>query len=363
MGSLSSSGEVCGGRCARPADSIARARPILSQPGLAARLIRRVLLSSCILLASCLAPTPTLEPCPGIAPYGDIRIGVELISDEGAVAATDWTERARPTPAVPATLSVPSSEEHPRLGVATQPGLRLITKRDIAALEPGMERVTLRFLQGLSGLDGTRLPRELGWSYLLRQQALDNVQARDAWREEEVAAEFEDVLQELGPRMLSRPTRHALRELPLVADIEWLISDFKIHNVPTSGAYRDSRDEDRRRYGHVSLRWQQTDGSDPLTVAYALEGWRVGASQETLQFGYARPLGDALWFSIGSRFDHSRNRFEASAELSCLLSARTRMLMTIGNEINAFPGPTLTRMQRPEADGDAGLSVYLETIF
>lgn len=326
-------------------------------------------------LSACTTTTPAPEPAPSLAPFGDIRIGVELVSsDRGDHALPEaWSEPghaslpvARVTQAPPLQPVTQDTEPRPRVADARpnqRPGLRPITRREIAEREPGIERVTLRFMQALTGYDANRLPRELGWGLMLRQQGLDDVAARDFWHEEQDAAVFEDALQELGPRLLSRPTRHALREMPLLADIEQAIADFKIHHVPISGTYRDSRDEDRRRYGHVSLRFQQSNAGDPITVAYSLEGWRFGTSQHTLQLGYSQPLGDALWFGVGTRFDHFQDRFEAMAEMTCLLSHRTRMLLTVGNEINAFPGPTVSRLQRPEAEGDAGVSLYVETIF
>ncbi len=236
-----------------------------------------------------------------------------------------------------------------------------MSRRQIAALPTAAERATYRLLHTIVGPDGDRLPRELGWSFLQQRLGAVDMATADAWADP-VSADVEDALREIGPGLLRKPLRNALRELPLVRDVELWIEDFKIHNVPTSGAYLDSRDEDRRHYGHVSLRLQGS-GSDPLAMTYALQGWRLGGSRDTVRAGYSATLGDGLWLTVGSTFDHVQNRYDAVAELKFDLSARTRLLCTFGNQINLFPGPTLERAARKDLDGGTGVMVYVETIF
>jgi hypothetical protein len=305
----------------------------------------------------------------------EVRVGVELIADDPQLEDREVDRTAddpQHSPSAPGRNAAPSTPRSRQDGIVPDPeasvgpserGLRLrpLTRRQIAALPTAAERATFRLLHTLAGPDGDRLPRELGWTFMQRQLANVDLGAADPWNEP-LPAGIDDALGELVPDLLRKPVRNALRELPIVRDIELQIEDFKIHNVPTSGAWLDSRDEDRRRYGHVSLRLQGR-GSDPLSVTYAVHGWRLGASRDTVRAGYSALLGDGLWLTIGSTFDHVAERYDAMAELKFDISARTRLLCTFGNQINLFPGATLDRMARKDLDGGTGAMVYVETIF
>ncbi len=297
----------------------------------------------------------------------EIRVGVEFVAPE---AASDGYDRAldasmtedkqRPGTPAPRRLG-DDADSRPTQSSERGLSLRPLSRRQIAALPTATERATFRMLHTLVGPDGDRLPRELGWSFLQQRLGAVDAAATDPWTDP-VSADVEDALREVGPSLMRKPLRNALREFPLVRDVELWIEDFKIHNVPTSGAYLDSRDEDRRRYGHVSLRLQD-NSSDRLSFTYSVQGWRVGASRETVRAGYSALLSDGLWFTVGSTYDHMHDRYDAMAELKFDVSARTRLLCTFGNQINLFPGPALERAARKDLDGGTGAMVYVETIF
>jgi hypothetical protein len=181
----------------------------------------------------------------------------------------------------------------------------------------------------------------------------------DPWSEERQAAD-DAALEEIAPRLVGKAFRRALREVPLVRDVEVWFQDFKVESLPLSGTWLDGREE-RRELGHLSLRLQ--DGSDPLRVTYSVRGWRLGASRETVRAGFSTPLGDGLSFAVTTGFDHAHDQFDAMAELKFAVSARTRLLLTFGNQVHLFPGPTLERNGHKEFDGGTGAMVYVETIF
>lgn len=305
--------------------------------------------------------TEHIPPAPGLH---DVRVGVEFVASNEPTGASDSPHEGREPPRAqlrPAPTEREAGVVGPVAPRPLGPSLRPLTKRQIAALPTAAERATFRFFHTLVGRDGERLPQEFGWSYLQRQLGAADQWADDPWAQS-YDEDVEEALQEIGPDLLRKPFRNALRELPLVRDVEISIEDFKRNNVPTSGAWLDSHDEDRRQYGHLGLRFQ-ADGTDPLAVTYSLHGWRLGASRDRLRAGFSAPLGDGLWLAVGSTFDHALDRFDAMAELKFDVSARTRLILTFGNEINVFPGAALERAAHKDLDGAAGAMVYVESVF
>jgi len=320
-----------------------------------------------------LGPPPTVEAIACAPGLQEIRVGVEFVAFDTTAAteaaatrtallpAHDSGQDPKPAPRRTVDETRPLPDPEPHVPVERGSFMRPLTKKQIAALPTAAERATFRMLQTLVGQDGGRLPRELGWSYLQRRLGETDPFARDPWHEDEDAAR-DAALQELGPRLVAKPFRNALRELPLVRDVEIWIQDFKVRNVPTSGAWLDSRDEDRRRYGHVSLRLQG-DSGDPLAVTYSLHGWRLGFSRDMVRAGFSTPLGGGWWLALGTTFDHAADTFDALAEIKLDIDARTRLLFVFGNQLNLFPGPTIDRMAHEEFDGGTGAMMYVETLF
>ncbi|MEZ5964360.1 MAG: hypothetical protein R3F56_10985 [Planctomycetota bacterium] len=296
-------------------------------------------------------------------PLHEIRVGVELVATPLESQNQNTTDRT-PSPRRSQGAGTANERERPRLMSVPQPvesrGMRPLSSREIRALPTTPERFTFRILQSLVGADGDRLPRDFGWSYLLRQlDAVDPLGA-DPWGDDR-AAEDAAAMQEIAPHLVSKATRRALRELPLVRDVEVWFQDFKVERLPLSGTWLDGRDEEHRELGHVSLRLRT--GSDPLRVTYSVRGWRLGVSRDTVRGGFSTPLGEGLSLAVSSTFDHAGDTFDAMAELKFAVNAQTRLLLTFGNQIHLFPGPTLERRAHDELDGGAGTMVYLETIF
>lgn len=327
-----------------------------------------------LLLAGCAVPgrpTPAFQarsaPIPSIT---QIRVGVEILSDDPLAPGNG---EVSPRPASrPASgggpVAGPTREpERPRDPRDLEPaGSRWLTpdrveRRDLDMVPEVADRVTLRFLHGLVGRAGDRLPQALGWSYM--QRAATAFDADTDWADGARLADENDALQGMAIGLLRRPFQHALRELPLVRDIELEVEDFKARNVPTSGAWLDSRAEDRYSAGRLSYRWRLSDGSDPLTVTYALQGWRVGVSRETVRAGFSTRLGDNIDLYLSTTFDHANDRATSSTELRVDLSARTRLRLQLATDIDAFPGPDLARAVEDSQNAGAGAMVYVETVF
>lgn len=327
-----------------------------------------------LLLAGCAVPvrqTPAvharLAPIPSIT---EIRVGVEILSDDPVAPGTG---EVSPRPASrPANRSRPVAgptreSERPRDARELEPtGSRWLTpdrveRRDLDMVPEVADRMTLRFLNGLVGRDGDRLPQALGWSYM--QRAAAAFDADPDWADGERLADENDALQGMAIGLLRRPLQHALRELPVVRNFEMEIDDFKARNVPTSGAWLDSRAEDRYTTGRLSYRWRLSDGSDPLTVTYALQGWRVGVSRETVRAGFSTSLGDGIDVHVGTTFNHASDHTTTSTELRVDLSARTRLRLHIATDIDAFPGPDLARAVEGSRHAGPGAMVYVETVF
>jgi hypothetical protein len=236
-------------------------------------------------------------------------------------------------------------------------------RKDIDALERPADRMTVRFIKEVLGYDKERIHNELGPHFVEHQYARVTDRLSDAWIEEQRAADEEEALQELTSELLQRPVRRALREIPLVRGLELMIDDYKADNVPTSGAYRDVRDQARRDWGQVSLRLRHQDGSDPLAVTYSQKGWRFGLSKETVRLGYSTPFLETLWLHVGTSYDHERNRYAVSTELQTSATARTRVRFSVGNYIDAYPGSSVDRIIRDDSDPGPGAMMYVEHIF
>lgn len=307
-------------------------------------------------------PTEEVHARPAAPAMNEIRVGFELIvhgpqRDESADAAGGQRQDPGSPPRADAARyprQAPPSEE--------RPSLRPLTRRQISALPSASERFTFRMLHSLVGQEGESLPREFGWSYLLRRMAAVDGLARDPWsadQDQDVADQA--AFQEIAPQMVGKSIRRALREIPLVRTVELWFEDFKTESLPLSGTVLDGRDEERRELGHLSLRVR--DGNDPLQVTYSVRGWRVGASQDTVRAGFSAPLGDDLSFAVVSTLNHVQNTYDARAEVKFTVDARTRLFLIFGNQVHLFPGPTLERYQNSEFEGGAGAMAYVETIF
>ena len=327
-----------------------------------------------LLLAGCavpVRPTPAVHPRPAPIPsITHIRVGVEILSDD---PLTPGNGEVSPRPASrPANgggpVAGPTREpERPRDPRDLEPtGSRWLTpdrveRRDLDMVPEVADRITLRVLSGLVGRDGDRLPQALGWSFM--QRAAAAFDADSDWADGARLADENDALQDMAMGLVRRPLQHALRELPLVRNFEMELDDFKARNVPTSGAWLDSRAEDRYTTGRLSYRWRLSDGSDPLTVTYALQGWRVGVSRETVRAGFSTRLGDGIDVYLGTTFDHAKDRSTSSTELRVDLSARTRLRLQLATDIDAFPGPDLARQVEGSRHAGPGAMVYVETVF
>lgn len=291
----------------------------------------------------------------------EIRVGVELIAAPPDAIAQDGQGRGETSADAPGP---PPPFARPRYPTSPPPldadGARPLSRRQIDALPTTTERFTFRMLHTLVGADGDRLPRELGWSFLLRQMDAVDLANIDPWAED-LDAQDAAALQKIAPDLVSKSVRRALRELPLVRDVELWFQDFKVESLPLSGTWLDGRDEERRELGHLSLRLRS--GRDPLQMTYSVQGWRLGVSRDTVRTGFSTPLSDDITLAITSSFNHARDTYDAMAELKFALNARTRLLFTFGNQLHVFPGPALEQFAHEELEGATGAMMYLETIF
>ncbi len=297
-------------------------------------------------------------------------MGVEILSDDPLTTGTGEVSpgpgQREPDEPLPRTVPRPREIEAPGADGLTVGSSRWATperveRRDLDLLPDLSDRMTLRFLGTMVGRDGDRLPRALGWSYMQRAAGAFDQDAD--WADGARLAEENEALQSMALGILRRPFQHALRELPIVRNVEMEVEDFKAQNVPTSGAWLDSRDEDRFSAGRLSFRWHLRDGSDPIAVSYALQGWRLGLSRETVRFGYSTALNDCVDIHISTSFDHEKDATAASGELLVDLTPGTRLRLRVATDIDAFPGADLAREVAGTRDAGPGAMVYVETVF
>ncbi|MCA8955933.1 MAG: hypothetical protein KDC87_07655, partial [Planctomycetes bacterium] len=301
---------------------------------------------------------------------GSLRVGVEYLPlGEGCAALVGQatgseTDPACGTPALPtpsqAGLVVSSLRPDtppPRyepLGRASELQVRWeLGKEAIRATRDPYERVTLRFLAELVGDDRKRVQRTLG-APLLNPLLRPDSHAMSNYLDERDDADQQRLLTEHGRRMIRRPMRNAVRELPLVHDVETAVREFKEHNV----------DEPQRRsshFGRISLRARLS--SDPLEVAWILGGARIGTSMNYLRTSYTAYLTSNLSLRLRGRYDYRDSEWRLFGSAVYEHSETTSVHALLGNHIDILSGPTSYPGGPQSEEPGQGVLVYVEHHF
>jgi hypothetical protein len=205
-----------------------------------------------------------------------------------------------------------------------------LSRETIRATQNTLERVALRFLSELIGDDHKRVERAIG-APLLRSQLRLSSDPLSNYLDERDREDHHRRMTRNGTRMVRRPLRNALKELPLFNDVEVAIHSFKAKNVT-------STPRNRRKYGRVSLRLRAGRFEDPVEVAWIRQGFRVGSSMEYLKASYSTELLPNLHIHLRSRYNYDDARPRLLGSLEYDISPSTRLHALAGNRINLFSG-------------------------
>lgn len=326
-----------------------------------------LLLAGCASLPRAPGPASTAksphEPLLPSAPT-TARLGVEFLHEmvrrETPLTVTDDPVRVEPKapPRSFAPVAGPSEPEKPALD---------LSRAAISRVPDTAERMTLRFLHELLGEDRLRVQRDIGapilnthlrqWNSEMFLTAADRAESEDHYAE---------VLQYQG-RMVNRPLRKVLKELPVVREVELAVDDFKASYVPLSGEYQQASGK-RLGWGRVSVRMHLSDSSDPVELAYLNDGFRVASGQELLKLGYETWLDESLRFGISTDYSYGDGRWKAWGQMTYEVNRRTHIYCSIGDSMDLLTStamyPLITSpFELPAADSSLGILIYVEHLF
>ena len=278
-----------------------------------------------------------------------IRIGVEYLPPDPRNTTTnskrpDWysprPEQPRKDPktsAQPNMVVSPRGSIHPHQPVESNLDFTnrqerwQLTQQSISAVQDPLERFALRFLSEMIGDDHKRVERAIG-APLLRSQIRLSSDPLSNFLDERDQMDQNRQLTKSGTRMVRRPLRNALREMPLLNDIETALNSFK-SNPRTTNAPRA-----RRQYGRVSLRVRGSDLENPLEVTWIKKGIRVSSSQDYAKASYATELRPDLRLQIRTRYDYGDYKLRLLGNLTYALGNGTSLRAMAGNLINVEAG-------------------------
>lgn len=277
-----------------------------------------------------------------------IRIGVEYLPPD--TASVGWTAAM---PELHSSLQGRSQQilnptAQPAMVVSSRPGARNVqptepdidftdlqerwqlTRKSIRAVKNPLERVALRFLAELIGDDHKRVQRAIG-APLLRSQIRVASDPLSNFLDERDRMDQNRQLTENGTRMIRRPLRNAIKELPLFSDVEGAINDFKTHNAPAAPRIRN-------RYGRLSVGLRAGRLDDPVELTWIKKGIRVSSSQDYFKASFATELYPDLQLRIRTRYDYRDYNLRLLGNLTYTFSEWTSVHAMAGNLINVEAG-------------------------
>lgn len=232
---------------------------------------------------------------------------------------------------------------------------------DIDRIEDVWERTSMRFVQELVGEDRRRMLRHFGAPVLLTRTP-DDPERFDYMLADERDAEADAVfLARVGPGVLSRPLRRALRELPIAADIEDAFDEFKADYDPRETEAREPGQP--FDWGQFSVRVRASHASDPVELAWRRTGMMCGSSAERLRMRYEMPLGEEARASVSWRHDYRAAHDDVRLELEWRMDQDTLLHVVGGDGMRFLDGPTAWAQATSPLDGTPGLVFYVERIF
>ena len=338
----------------------------------------RFLIGPCLLLIAASCATPAMQVTnpahalamapPPPATGSVVRIGVEYLPPD--------TERSKPTGPHAALLGTagPETSAHPDV-VVGQPweqrppvsdtqntlefsGLQArweLERAEIRSKRSTLERISLRFISELIGDDRKRVKRAIGAPLLSIQQRLSS-DSLSNFLDERDNEEHQRLLTENGTRMLRRPLRNSIKEIPLFNDVEIALDGIKASNVYYV-------QQSARTLGRVSVKLRAGRWEDPLELTWIKRGIRIGSTQRYLKVSYTTRLSDGLNFRLRSRYDYVDYGWRLLGNLEYKVNSYTTVNALAGNRINTRSGPA-TFPGGPQSDERTkGLLFYVEHQF
>lgn len=302
-----------------------------------------------------------------------IRIGVEYLppgtDDEGwNTSIPDWRaslqgRSARPqNPGTQRDMVVSSlrsmlenEQPEPQMDFTNLQERWYLTRSAIRAVKNPLERVALRFIAELIGDDHKRVERAIG-APLLQSQIRLSSDPMANFLDERDRMHQNRRLTENGTRMIRRPLRNAIKELPLFSDVEFAINSFKTNNVTATPT-------NRRRFGRFSVRVRATHLEDPVELTWTMMGVRISSSQDYLKASFAAELLPDLELRIRTRYDYRDYNLRVLGDLNYTLNEWTSIHAMAGNLINVDAGLSSYPGGPPGDDRSKGALVLVEHHF
>lgn len=204
-----------------------------------------------------------------------------------------------------------------------------LRKQQIREIEDPVQRFTLRFLAELMGDDYKRVHRAIGMPLLGSEQRLASDPLSN-YLDERDREDHQRLLTRNGTRMIRRPLRNALKELPVVYDVESAIRDIRTVNVEVQSRGRSM--------GRVSMRVRASHLEDPVELYWIRGGLRLASSQEYGKFSYTTQLTENLALRFRSKYDYDDKDWHLFGNLEYNVSPTTIVNLFAGNEINTISG-------------------------
>lgn len=293
-----------------------------------------------------------------------VRVGVEYLPPDSELAetadyhATGSDEDRTPAESQSAMVVSPLAEAEPPPENPRFDELQVrweLARDEIRRKRNSVERVTLRFLSELMGDDRKRVQRALGTPLLGSQLRLASDPLSN-FLDERDREDHQRLLTKNGTRMIRRPIRNALKELPILNDVELAIHQFKTENpyVPKRSS---------RRFGRVSVRIRVSHFEDPIEIYFVHSGVRVGSSLDYFKASYTAHLTQGLSLRLRSRYDYDDSGLRLFGNLEYKLNEYTTIHALAGNRINTLSGPA-TYPGGPQSDEKTkGVLIYVEHLF
>ena len=205
-----------------------------------------------------------------------------------------------------------------------------LTRKAIRSVKNPLERVALRFLAEMIGDDHKRVERAIG-APLLRSQIRVASDPLSNFLDERDRMDQNRRLTENGTRMVRRPLRNAIKELPLFSGVEVAINTFKSRNVPAAPRTRN-------QYGRLSVRLRASRLEDPVELTWIKKGVRITSSQDYFKASFGTELYPDLHLRLRTRYDYRDYDLRLLGNLTYTLSEWTSLHAMAGNLINVEAG-------------------------
>jgi len=220
---------------------------------------------------------------------------------------------------------------------------------------------TLDFLDHLVGEDQRRLRRELGVPVLGVRHYDQLTYELELATNPEAREEEDQYLAENAHRVLKRPFRHALKDLPIVRGVELQLEDLK-SELPTTDAWQEEHSRGTS-WGHFSARVRLTRPENPLELTWRRKGLRLGANQEVVKVGLDRQILQNVRLGIHYRHHLDDRDPAVRADLIWNVDSGTVFAVIAGNDLDAVAhGDAYSLFYDPVGDAP-GVLVYTEHIF